>query len=613
MCGLQQAKVAAASVPKEFADAQTAFVKATNLDDLPPKEKHVRFLLALCSDGGKPKDVVFVLEATARQIRKSTHWRTMLKTHVVLHRLLMESGVELKREFFRFLEFLSRKTYGPKEQMLFNIRYWKDESTPDAQELAGWTRTYAAYLEEVCALHAHVPQLFTAPGRNQENALRNCDIDRLLTVMPLLQTLARRITECEPKSAVVRKNAVTKFTLSLILRDSFKVYHVMNEAIINLVDKYFDSSKVQAAKGLAIFKKYLTQIDDLQRFYKTCEEAGAFDQSGPMDFKLEAPPPTFLQSMEEYYQSAPNEGVPLRERRMLGPSASTSVRTAPALNVAIPRNDLLSIQAANPSPSSVTDALSQLDFSSAPKSLPSSAPHADPFNSNALPAPQTTDHLALPSTQPATASNQLDFFSMPAPTHATSAPTPSPPQQQFVPPQQQFAPPQQQFAPQQQQFAPQQQQFAPQQQQQQQPSPRSTNPFGDNPFGQPMARNLSKEALADLYSQAPPSPTGARGMAAMAPAHYAQAPYSSALTPTRVVGQAPPMGMQMPGMHYSQQPQGYGNVHQLPMPGTYQQQQQHQFANQVPYALPSTNPYAPQYGQPSPKRTEPSNATNSLI
>jgi len=566
----------------------------------------VRFLLALCSDGGKPKDVVFVLEATARQIRKSTHWRTMLKTHVVLHRLLMESGVELKREFFRFLEFLSRKTYGPKEQMLFNIRYWKDESTPDAQELAGWTRTYAAYLEEVCALHAHVPQLFTAPGRNQENALRNCDIDRLLTVMPLLQTLARRITECEPKSAVVRKNAVTKFTLSLILRDSFKVYHVMNEAIINLVDKYFDSSKVQAAKGLAIFKKYLTQIDDLQRFYKTCEEAGAFDQSGPMDFKLEAPPPTFLQSMEEYYQSAPNEGVPLRERRMLGPSASTSVRTAPALNVAIPRNDLLSIQAANPSPSSVTDALSQLDFSSAPKSLPSSAPHADPFNSNALPAPQTTDHLALPSTQPATASNQLDFFSMPAPTHATSAPTPSPPQQQFVPPQQQFAP-------QQQQFAPQQQQFAPQQQQQQQPSPRSTNPFGDNPFGQPMARNLSKEALADLYSQAPPSPTGARGMAAMAPAHYAQAPYSSALTPTRVVGQAPPMGMQMPGMHYSQQPQGYGNVHQLPMPGTYQQQQQHQFANQVPYALPSTNPYAPQYGQPSPKRTEPSNATNSLI
>jgi len=606
LCGLQQAKVAAASVPKEFADAQTAFVKATNLDDLPPKEKHVRFLLALCSDGGKPKDVVFVLEATARQIRKSTHWRTMLKTHVVLHRLLMESGVELKREFFRFLEFLSRKTYGPKEQMLFNIRYWKDESTPDAQELAGWTRTYAAYLEEVCALHAHVPQLFTAPGRNQENALRNCDIDRLLTVMPLLQTLARRITECEPKSAVVRKNAVTKFTLSLILRDSFKVYHVMNEAIINLVDKYFDSSKVQAAKGLAIFKKYLTQIDDLQRFYKTCEEAGAFDQSGPMDFKLEAPPPTFLQSMEEYYQSAPNEGVPLRERRMLGPSASTSVRTAPALNVAIPRNDLLSIQAANPSPSSVTDALSQLDFSSAPKSLPSSAPHADPFNSNALPAPQTTDHLALPSTQPATASNQLDFFSMPAPTHATSAPTPSPPQQQFVPPQQQFAP-------QQQQFAPPQQQFAPQQQQQQQPSPRSTNPFGDNPFGQPMARNLSKEALADLYSQAPPSPTGARGMAAMAPAHYAQAPYSSALTPTRVVGQAPPMGMQMPGMHYSQQPQGYGNVHQLPMPGTYQQQQQHQFANQVPYALPSTNPYAPQYGQPSPKRTEPSNATNSLI
>ena len=65
------------------------------------------------------------------------------------------SGEDFKSEFFRFLEFLSRKTYGPKEQTLFNIRYWKDEANRDAYELTGWTRAYAAYLEELCALNAY--------------------------------------------------------------------------------------------------------------------------------------------------------------------------------------------------------------------------------------------------------------------------------------------------------------------------------------------------------------------------------------------------------------------------------------------------------------------------
>lgn len=35
------------------------------------------------------------------------------------------------------------------------------------------------------------------------------------------------------------------------------MYCVMNEGIINLVDKYFETSKVEAEKGLVIFKKYL--------------------------------------------------------------------------------------------------------------------------------------------------------------------------------------------------------------------------------------------------------------------------------------------------------------------------------------------------------------------
>ena len=70
---------------------------------------------------------------------------------------------------------------------------------------------------------------------------------------------------------------------------------------------------------MEIFKKYLSQIEDLQRFYDAGDGCGAFE-NGAAGIKLEAPPATFMQSMVEYCESAPREGMPLRERRMT-PSA----------------------------------------------------------------------------------------------------------------------------------------------------------------------------------------------------------------------------------------------------------------------------------------------------
>ena len=72
---------------KEFAETQLAFSKATNFDDVPPKEKHVLALVRTCggAGGGSSRDRAFVLETLARQVRKCAPWRTMLKTHVLLH------------------------------------------------------------------------------------------------------------------------------------------------------------------------------------------------------------------------------------------------------------------------------------------------------------------------------------------------------------------------------------------------------------------------------------------------------------------------------------------------------------------------------------------------
>ena len=595
-----QATIAAQSVEKEFSEAQLAFSKATNFDDVPPKEKHVQFLLEACGRGGDGNVRGFVLEAIEKQVRTAKPWRTMLKTHVVLHRLLREcEGSEFKAEFFRYLEFLSRKAYGPKDQTLMNIRYWKDDANVDATELTGWTRAYAAYLEELCALNAHVPNIIgrAENGAAAANPLKDCDFATLIKVMPLLQTLVRRITDCEPKSTVVQKNSVSRFAAGLIAKDSFAIYRVMNEAIINLVDKYFETNRLDASKGLAIFKKFLLQIDDLQRFYDTCDLIGAFENGGKFG-RLEAPPPTFLKSMEEYYETAPREGLPLRDRRLTASASvgpSTVNRAAAPLTVQVPTSnstqDLLVIPAApsqvsapRPATTNVIAALSELalapqqpqavdPFSAFTAAPAPTAPAPAPAALAPAPAPQalastTTSSLptqvsALPPVS--SSSNQLDFFgsssAVSAPSSSTHLGNPFGNAPATVNPMDLYsaaAPPR----------AP-----APSHggnpyggspyggnpyavgSESPMPSPRGSNPFGDNPFGTPANKPIDRNALDTLYSNSPPSPRTGSGMGSMAPPQYINQSFTQQQQQQQgpQLGAAPQLALPAPGMGYAQQ------------------------------------------------------------
>ena len=605
---------------KEFSETQLAFSKATNFDDVPPKEKHVLALVRTCggAGGGSSRDRAFVLETLARQVRKCAPWRTMLKTHVLLHRLMREcEGGGFKDDFFRFLEFLSRKTYGPKEQTLFNIRYWKDETNKDAYELSGWTRAYAAYLEELCALNEFIPSLVgnvsgavttTTNGEARAvvaNPLKDCDFATLIKVLPLVQTLVRRITDCAPTSTTLQKNAVSRYAVGLVAKDSFLVYRVMNEGIINLVDKYFETSKVEAEKGLTIFKKYLTQIEDLQRFYDTCEACAAVENAV---VKLEAPPATFLKSMEEYFESAPREGLPLRERR-LGATSSTTANNARAnavgstmLAIDVPANnaDFISTTAALPpvEPLNALDALSQLDLGT-----PSPTSKDDVFSSNALPAPTQPPALAPVAPAASSSTSALDSFSE---SIAPAVPT-EPSAVAYNP----FGANPYGGAPQMVPAAP---QTAPAPQAK---SPRSTNPFGNNPFGTPQPQSLDKSALNDLYAQAPASPRSGHGMSSMAPPQhinpsFMQAPPNSALQRQQVG--APQLALPMAGVQYPQQyPQMAFPQHQQQM--GYPQQHPQMGYPQRPAAEPPLHPAFAnphQGGSPSSSAPSPQNS-GSLI
>ena len=67
-------------------------------------------------------------------------------------------------------------------------------------------------------------------------------------------------------------NEVVIAGTKLLLTDSFKVYRMVNDGIIRLIDLFFEMGKMNAMKALDVYKRATSQGDDLERMYRLANE-----------------------------------------------------------------------------------------------------------------------------------------------------------------------------------------------------------------------------------------------------------------------------------------------------------------------------------------------------
>ena len=309
--------------------------KATNSDVCGPKEKHVQTLLEVVRRGASIADVTFLVKYLNRQIVDCARWQTMLKTHVLLHRLLHNSGDEFKDQLKRMQKWVEEdRASDSRIKCMFSIRNWRDDSSVDANELSQWTRSYASYLEECVVNLDKIPRLEQlAAGSGQQSSqpteMRGIDETALMEKLPRIQNLMRRLLECEAVNSNLTTNDAVIAGVSLLLKDSFKLYRLVNDGIIRLIDVFFTMTKLHAVKALDAYKRATQQGDDLERLFRSCNSWPSFrDTKFP---HIENPPNSFMQTMEEYARTAPVEegggsvaaaNVPVQQRAPVpGPPA----------------------------------------------------------------------------------------------------------------------------------------------------------------------------------------------------------------------------------------------------------------------------------------------------
>ncbi|XP_016565202.1 putative clathrin assembly protein At5g57200 isoform X2 [Capsicum annuum] len=279
-------KVGLANVKSEFKDLDIAIVKATNHVESPPKERHIAKILVATSITSPRADVAYCIHALSRRLSKTRNWIVVIKTLIVIHRVLREGDPSSKEELLHYSQ----------RGQIFQLSNFKDDSNHLAWDCSAWVRTYALFLEEKLECFRTLKNDIESDRLSRTSAgistvhcrTRLLNGKELSEQLPALQQLLYRLTGCQ------------------VLRESFKIYCAINDVIISLVDFFFEMSKHDAIKALSIYKRAGQQAEHLAHFYDLCR---GLDVARTFQFPtLKQPPASFLETMEEYIREAPQMG-----------------------------------------------------------------------------------------------------------------------------------------------------------------------------------------------------------------------------------------------------------------------------------------------------------------
>jgi hypothetical protein len=209
-----------------MSELDKAVIKATFFDDHPPKEKHVASLIEDTNTSMRSL-AIDILDGLARRVR-SDKWQIVLKTEIVVHRILREGGAVFAERFARDPSFM-------------DLRSFMDESGKEVS----WTMSkligrYGTYLVQKSITFGSfdfaVERKIQAEGTDW---IKTFEEKKLFKLGGFVQKQLDAALECEIEATGFDVHPIASCAYIQMLKDCFYLYTFQSIVIYFILGMYF--------------------------------------------------------------------------------------------------------------------------------------------------------------------------------------------------------------------------------------------------------------------------------------------------------------------------------------------------------------------------------------
>jgi hypothetical protein len=241
-----------------------------------PKSKYVEHILVATHAG--EAGVAEIFRALTNRLRDTT-WTIVFKSLIIVHLMIREGEPEVT------LKYLAQS---PQRKLAIN-------SFTEVQTQGHNIRTYTEYLLRRAIEYDATKIDYVRGG---EGRLKRLSVDKgLLREAESVQEQIRYLLKCQPFDDEP-ENEITLTAFRLLTMDLLVLFHVMNEGTINILEHYFELSKPDATRSLAIYRTFVRQTEAVVAYLSL---ARSHEHSTRLEIpKIKHAPTSLAASLEEY-------------------------------------------------------------------------------------------------------------------------------------------------------------------------------------------------------------------------------------------------------------------------------------------------------------------------
>ncbi|KAK1988599.1 ANTH domain-containing protein [Colletotrichum cereale] len=241
----------------------------------PPKTKYIEHILVATHAG--EAGVAEVFRALQFRLRDST-WTVVFKSLVTVHLMIREGSPDVT------LSFLSRH---PNTLAI--------SSFTDAQTQGRNIRHYASYLAARAKAYRETKCDWV---RTKDTRLEKLSVDKgLLRETEILQTQITALLKCDVLEGEI-ENEITVTVFRLLVLDILALFQALNQGMINILGTFFEMSKVDAERAMAIYRNFTKQTDFVVQYLGVARQ---YEHQTRVEVpKLKHAPVNLGRQLEEY-------------------------------------------------------------------------------------------------------------------------------------------------------------------------------------------------------------------------------------------------------------------------------------------------------------------------